>query len=113
MIANSKKQVAPKVYYIILSIFKKVIINKYKNLKTSYEELARISILIQRKKKKKNNRLKNVNKIIKSNLGSNYRKKKEKNTTKSKLEHHVLNTIDSQITIILEAYENKDDVRPR
>lgn len=53
MIANSKKQVAPKVYYIILSIFKKVIINKYKNLKTSYEELARISILIQRKKKKK------------------------------------------------------------
>lgn len=94
MIANSKKQVAPKVYYIILSIFKKVIINKYKNLKTSYEELARISILIQRKKKKRKTiDLKTSIKLSNLILDRIIGKRKKKTQPKANL-NHVLN-IDS------------------
>lgn len=40
-----KNKLLQKYIIIILSIFKKVIINKYKNLKTSYEEPSRLSIL--------------------------------------------------------------------
>lgn len=40
-----KNKLLQKYIIIILSIFKKVIINKYKNLKTFYEEPSRLSIL--------------------------------------------------------------------